>query len=81
MKDFAESSDNIYKDIRKIIRKKIETFIKSGSLDNILMNNTSINNHERFNIELKLNLISPVILLPIDIDDENNKKCIIIRIK
>ena len=79
MKDFAESSDNIYKDIRKIIRKKIETFIKSGSLDNILMNNTSINNHERFNIELKLNLISPVILLPIDIDDENNKKCIIIN--
>ena len=52
----------------------INEYIRSGYIDYLL------ENFQHFNIDLNINLISPIILLPLDPFTPDNNKCILLRL-
>ena len=74
------STENNFKDIKKYAKGKMEQYIKAGYIEKLINNNTSINNHDRFNIDLNIRLLSPEIIIPFDINDETNSHCFYINL-
>ena len=63
--------------------KEIDTYAKEGSVNEYIQQgyvDSFLENFQHFNIELNINLLSPIILLPLDPFDIHNNKCILLSL-
>ena len=61
-------------DLQKYAVGEVNKYISAGFVDNMLSGN-----YQHFNIDLDINIKSPIMLMPQNVCDESNKNCILIR--